>query len=148
MTDFEKTCNIFFPQCQSESKIHAKNQLHQNKICFTLSSLKFIDWLGFLMKIISVFQDENITMTNSRQFIKKRLFFLPNDVSVVDANSRLLSFSFVRHPFARIVSAYNDQMIERPNWTVRKVLLEKVRTQLFLVFVESSSKLASSIFLF
>jgi hypothetical protein len=38
----------------------------------------------------------------------------------------MLTFAFVRHPFDRIVSAYFDQMIDRPNWPVRKVIVEQV----------------------
>ena len=42
--------------------------------------------------------------------IRKRLFTIENGSSIREANSKLLSFVFVRDPISRIISAYYDKM--------------------------------------
>ena len=96
---------------QKKGRKHHKNPFE----VFNLISSSYFTKLApnhfnLIEKIMYEKKEENITKTHSRYFIKKRLFKLPESVKVVEANSKLLSFTFVRHPFSRIVSAYYDQV--------------------------------------
>ena len=44
-----------------------------------------------------------------RPFIRDTLYHKPKDISLSHANDMLVTFAFIRHPFNRLVSAYNDK---------------------------------------
>ena len=45
-----------------------------------------------------------------RPFIQNTLYKKPESISLKEANEMLLTFAFTRHPFSRLVSAYNDKI--------------------------------------
>ena len=51
-----------------------------------------------------------VPASRKRHFLRDTMYNLPPNFSVNAAISRLVSFAFVRHPFSRLLSAYNSKI--------------------------------------
>ena len=51
-----------------------------------------------------------------RTFIKKTIYYKPNDVSLKKANKLLYTFAYTRHPFRRLVSGYHFIIGRNNQW--------------------------------
>ena len=48
----------------------------------------------------------------TRPFLKKTIYYKPNDVSLKKSNELLYTFAYTRHPFRRLVSGYHDKALK------------------------------------
>ena len=47
---------------------------------------------------------------NARGIMRETMYHKPKDISLQEANALLVTFAFTRHPFNRLVSAYDDKL--------------------------------------
>ena len=66
-------------------------------------------------KTYTRFLINNIKDDEIRPFIRDTLYPKPRDISLKNANDLLMTFAFIRNPFNRLVSAYNDKL-KRNQW--------------------------------
>ena len=51
-----------------------------------------------------------VAASRKRHFLRDTMYNIPQGFSLEDAQSRLVAFIFTRHPFSRLVSAYNSKI--------------------------------------
>lgn len=51
-----------------------------------------------------------VVSSRKRHFLRDTMYNIPQGFSLKDAQSRLVAFIFTRHPFSRLVSAYNSKI--------------------------------------
>ena len=54
---------------------------------------------------------------NARGLMRETMYHKPSYISLQEVNAMLVTFAFTRHPFNRLVSAYNDK-IKHMKWNV------------------------------
>ena len=51
-----------------------------------------------------------VVASRKRHFLRDTMYNLPNGFNLSDVKSRLVAFTFTRHPYSRLVSAYNSKI--------------------------------------